>query len=62
MKIYSNKQKLSIFRHSSRGENRFIVEENPRLWNTCKNLLPYNAACFLPGFYKATWDAKSCSF
>ena len=49
---------MAHFRHSSKKENRFIIEENPRLWNTCKNLLPYNAACFLPTFYKATWDGS----
>lgn len=43
---------LGYLQHASRSANQFLFDDNFRVWNVCKNLLPGRAACFMPKLYQ----------
>jgi len=46
-----NSENIGFLTHVSKPPNKFIFENhNFRLWNSCKNLLPKNAMCFMPDY------------
>ena len=46
-----NSENVGFLNHVSKGPNKFLFENhNFRLWNSCHNLLPNNAMCFMPDY------------
>ncbi|TRY63959.1 hypothetical protein TCAL_08236 [Tigriopus californicus] len=44
---------LEYFHHASLEGKQFLVDDNTRVWQVCRKLLPNKAACFMPEFYQA---------
>ena len=42
---------LGYLKHAALNKNRFLFDDNYRVWNVCQNLLPGKTACFMPGLY-----------
>jgi len=46
-----NSENSGFLTHVAKPPNKFLFENhNFRLWNSCKNLLPKNAMCFMPDY------------
>ena len=46
-----NSENVGFLKHVSESSNKFLFENhNFRLWNSCHNLLPNNAMCFMPDY------------
>jgi len=46
-----NSENTGFLSHVSKPPNKFLFENhNFRLWNSCKNLLPKSAMCFMPDY------------